>query len=284
MTDDLLPKLNVRFTNRLLRKLGTVRASPLLSDGFRKSLLLDQHSRHIIGLGPRRLVLERANVTTVSALFILFANRSGSNYLSELLCSSGGINCAGEFFNHDVVSKHMTRMESEYFQYYLDYLLSLNVDGRLAIKASIGQYLLLDALGALKSHFEDHRIVVMQRDDKIDQAVSHWIAVHTRQWTSLQRSSGDSQIPIDVSTIRRMVNRAFMDERDTRLSLALLRRPYRSVVYENLVRNPVCVARSVLCEVVSGGGQLDVDLSKVRISKQAGNLNMDLRERVLFDD
>jgi trehalose 2-sulfotransferase len=120
-------------------------------------------------------------------LFICFTNRCGSNYLAHLLASTGRLNEAGEFFNGSTMVEHARRQHLRSLGEYLNFLLrGLTMSGWLAAKLGVEQLVMLIEAGLLDQIRDRSRFILIERRDRVAQAVSRLVAVQNRQWTSEQ--------------------------------------------------------------------------------------------------
>jgi trehalose 2-sulfotransferase len=123
--------------------------------------------------------------------FILaFTNRSGSNLLADYLRQTGRFRGFGEGLNGDEVERSLTRDPIASFPDYVARLAGPpNEPGFWGIKASWDQILMLQRAN-IPAMFTGVRIIHSVREDILGQAVSHWIAHQTNQWTSAHKETG----------------------------------------------------------------------------------------------
>ncbi len=134
------------------------------------------------GLGPA--VKLPADIALV---FLCFTNRSGSNHLAELLAATGGINLAAEVLNHDELSGLADRTGLPSVAACLAALMRWDaVAGRYAAKLALSHVPVLDAAGLLPECLRRARFVLIERADKLDQAISFEIARQTGAWAAFQ--------------------------------------------------------------------------------------------------
>jgi LPS sulfotransferase NodH len=118
-------------------------------------------------------------------LFLLFTNRCGSNYLAQALASTGRFNEAGEFFNADVITFHAKQRGLRSFQEYftlLPHLVASN--GRLVAKLGPENIDILHEAGILRAVQSRSRFILLERQDRLGQAISRLIASQDLRWTS----------------------------------------------------------------------------------------------------
>jgi LPS sulfotransferase NodH len=143
----------------------------------------------------------------VDVLFLCFTNRCGSNYLGYLLASTGAFNAAGEFFNHNTVLEHSVPKGLQSLSAYFTELSNLVArSGRLAAKASIDQLVMLADTGILDALRGRATYLLIERRDRLGQAISRVIAAQNLRWTTAQTARvPDSALVFDRAWINREV-------------------------------------------------------------------------------
>lgn len=141
----------------------------------------------------------------VDLLFLCFTNRCGSNYLGHLLATTGAFNEAGEFFNTPTVVQHAVPLGLRSLPAYFSALPKLVPHtGRIAAKASIGQLIMLADAGILDALRGRATYLLIERQDRLGQAISRVIAAQNLRWTSEQSSNlPDSALVFDRAWIKR---------------------------------------------------------------------------------
>lgn len=136
-------------------------------------------------------------------LFLCFTNRCGSNYLAHLLASTGAFNEAGEFFNAPVVLMHAAPRGLRSLPQYFSALPALVPhSGRIAAKASIDQLTMLVDTGILDALRGRATYLLIERQDRLAQAISRVIAWQNGRWTTAHASDvPDSALVFDRATI-----------------------------------------------------------------------------------
>lgn len=123
----------------------------------------------------------------VEFLFLCFTNRCGSNYLAHLLGTTGAFNAAGEFFNAETVLEHAVPRGLASLQAYFSVLPDLVPHrGRIAAKAGVDQLVMLADAGILDALGARARYLLLERQDRLAQAISRVIASQTGQWFAAQ--------------------------------------------------------------------------------------------------
>lgn len=121
-------------------------------------------------------------------LYIMaFTNRCGSNLLADYLRQTKCFRGFGEGLNWDIVQDSLQRYPVRSFPEYVAHLADAdNTPGAWGIKASWDQILMLHRAN-IPAMFSGVQIIHPIRQDLLGQAISHWIAHQTNQWTSVQK-------------------------------------------------------------------------------------------------
>ena len=211
-------------------------------------------------------------------LGLCFTNRSGSNYLANILASTGAFNEAGEFFLPGTVLEKARPLGMRSLDDYLIYLRrTLAVGGRLATKLAIGHLVLLGEAGLLD---DEARFLLIEREDVLGQAISTCIAWQNLQWTSHQaKTCPDEELVydrarIDGTILNIRIRMALFEETFTILGTT----PHR-VRYETLIEDPQAVVDGVAAWL--GLGPLTIDPGRINLERQARAVNAAWRARYL---
>jgi LPS sulfotransferase NodH len=140
-------------------------------------------------------------------IFICFTNRCGSNYLAELLASSKDYNLAGEFLNWDTVCSQSDKHGFQTFHDYFAWLTSQHSkSGRMILKIAISQVELLSKSGILDSIAARSKFLLIERSDKLGQAISYAIAFATGRFTSeMQGTKNAADVEFSVDLVDRIL-------------------------------------------------------------------------------
>jgi LPS sulfotransferase NodH len=139
----------------------------------------------LLGPNPPPTVID----PSLNFLFICFTNRCGSNYLAHLIASTGVLNVAEEVFNESTVRAHAMEQDLASLGEYVNFLgRRLNMSGWLTAKLGIEQLIMLTEAGILDAIIGRSKFILIERQDRVAQAVSRVIAVQNRQWSSEQES------------------------------------------------------------------------------------------------
>lgn len=214
----------------------------------------------------------------ISFVFVCFTNRSGSNFLSALLSSSGQFNRAGEILNWPGIKSIAERQSLVSFQeVFASLARRFQKRGVFFVKAALPHLDLLVRSGVLDHIIERSRFILTERGDKLGQAISFAIANATGSFTS------------EIEPVSAAVYSREIIERCVAI-LAAASRDFTSffgrngivpthVFYERLIADPEGETMQVAREL--GLPDFSVDLKKVRLTKQAGAINAEWRERYL---
>ncbi|PAU95477.1 Stf0 family sulfotransferase [Paracoccus salipaludis] len=213
-------------------------------------------------------------------LILAFTNRSGSNLLADYLVQTGQVAGLGEFLNHETVAKQKGVLA---VQSAPDYLLTLarrlsREDQQFGVKASAEQ---LDFLirWKLPRLFTRTTVVHIHRDDILGQAVSHWIALQTGQWTS-QQDRRKVAADFDVTTTQTIAHNILRSDSAIRMKCGLYCLPYISVSYEELTLDPAAtIARIGRVASINLGSWKPAD---PKIERQATPLNNALKAKMML--
>jgi len=226
-----------------------------------------------------------ANISQeTSIIFLCFSNRCGSNYLAELLASNGTYNLAGEDLNWDTVLTHCKANGIESFQDYVAFLVRrLKRKDRVFIKVATSQIELLGKAGILDQVLARSKFILIERSDKLGQAISYAIAFGTGRYTSWMASSTP---PEAVEFSRKRIDHIIASIADSyrQFDVFFAKNGIQpvNVVYEQLAANPVKQV-SWIAESL-GLDDLEARLSGLRLEKQAGAVNALWRQRYLSDE
>ncbi len=125
----------------------------------------------------------------VDVLLMCFTNRCGSNYLAHLLAATGSFNEAGEFFNAPTVLEHAASLGLRSLPAYFSALPQLVTHGgRIAAKAGVDQVVMLADAGVLDALGHRVTYLLLERQDRLGQAISRVIASQNGRWTTAHAS------------------------------------------------------------------------------------------------
>lgn len=214
-------------------------------------------------------------------LFLCYTNRSGSNYLADLLQATGRLNLADEILNHDEIAADVQRHGHAGFAAFLAaHLRWRMVDGRVALKVATMHLELLGRAGVLDHCRETARYVVIERSDRLGQAISAEIARQTGQWTTRTTVEvAPDRLRFSRERIARLLDDFAEDNRTWDLFFGRNGIVPVHVLYEDMVTDPARTVRAVGAALALP--ELGFDPSRVTLRRQAGALNARWRELFL---
>ena len=182
-------------------------------------------------------------------VFLCFTNRSGSNYLAELLGSTRQINVGGEFLNFDTALVHIGQNGlNSFYDYFIGLIDKQSVKGNFACKIAITQIVLLQQAGLLDELMPYSRFVVSERADLLGQAISLEIASRTGKWTSYMQPTGSvSEADFDRNRLEMIIRNLSHEQQLFRLFFAINGLEHFQVNYEQLTSHTSTVMR-MMCE------------------------------------
>ncbi len=206
-------------------------------------------------------------------IFICYTNRCGSNYVAQLLASTGHFNLAGEFFNHDTVKTHAARQGFESVSRYLGFLCNqVAKNGVLICKLAATHLMLLSRAGILNEILPRSQFVSVERNDRLSQAVSLAIATQTKQWTSTMTSrisSGD--LVFRKSQIDSIIESTVQQQSALASFFGMNGVDYFTINYEQVSQEPELYIGS-MCRWL-GVDVPPVQRAKIQIQRQASDIN-----------
>ncbi|ARJ69174.1 Stf0 family sulfotransferase [Paracoccus contaminans] len=270
-----------RFLDRLRRRrvpaLGVISSSPIVDPAP-----VRVHEAGIRAIFQNRVAWSgTAPVIDRPVLVLAFTNRSGSNLLADYLRQTGQVAGIGEYLNQETVARQADRYGIDSVPAYLQNLAGRLCSGhqQFGVKASAEQLQLLIE-GGLLGMFRSASIVHIHRDDLMAQAVSHWIARQTGQWTSDHDRQGEAE-GYDADAMLTIAADVLRQDGSIRWQCAAAALNYLSVSYEELVHDPA----ATLARIGAGAG-LSLDgwtPAAPRISRQATARNDALKQRLIAD-
>lgn len=221
-------------------------------------------------------------------LLLCFTNRCGSGYLAGLLGTTGAINEAGEFFNADTVLEHSRRHGLASLRAYLALLPRLagapaaphGQGGWLAAKAGIDQLMMLTDSGILDEMHGRLRFVLLERRDRLGQAVSRCIAAQNGRWTSAQAARvADHALVYDRGCIEAELARIALANAAFYSFFAANGLAPLHLAHEDVLADPAGEVARV--SALLGIPAARPDPARVALRRQAGLVNAEWRTRYL---
>ncbi len=223
-------------------------------------------------LGPQEI----KRFGKLDIFFVVFANRCGSTFLTEIMHQVGfGIPPRAEIFNADWVIPSCKKNDIPSFtNYFMRIISGWNKNQQVGYKISARQLFWLTKTGLL-SHFRNVRIIKSKRRDTVSQAISFYIARQTGQWHSKMKRNHDiGPIPYCRDDILRCLHSIHNGQQLTNYYTDIHNLPSISVDYENTLANPdremKRLAGFMDCPQL---GEVPVDLEAVNIKQQRNEDN-----------
>ena len=231
----------------------------------------------------------------IKIVFVCFINRSGSNYLLDLIAQLGfGAKPTDEAFNSDQVIARCRRNNISSFAGYLAKIVMANAkDGFCFLKIGGEQLFWLTKHGLLSRMISAGtvpRFIFMSRADKIAQAVSFFIAETTGRFSEAKggdRSDDEPLIEYDAAKILSRLRYVDYQAHLFSLFFTLHGLDYLPITYETLLADPNDTLREILSYVGAEDGIADrlasIDTTGKTLVRQGGALNRDLIDRFRND-
>lgn len=212
---------------------------------------------------------------------LMFVNRSGSTLVSQHLCATGHFSAFGEPLNIDTITRRSEEFSLNSFDGYLRHLYEeIGADGeQVGMKASLDQILMLLRSRAIPNLFGEVRWIFLERLDVVSQAISFYIAKQTGRFYSHSAKHAD---PVyDFESIRNEARKIMRDYSGFRLLLNAMDLPAYYLTYEQFIADPITETQRL--STFLGFPAPAIDPHKIRLSKQADQLNAEFKERFRRD-
>ena len=205
----------------------------------------------------------------------LIANtpRSGSHLLGHTLSETGQHGVPLVYFNPANVVYWYKRFGVSTIEELIPFLFKYrsSPNGYFGVKADWGQYKksLCDTIHSDALNFT--KIVWIQRDNLLKQAVSYAIAKQTRQWISAMPKQGEAEY--DYSEIVKCARKIRNWNQDWKSHFETTSVPVLQTQYENIISNPQQELRKIAM-FINPDHKGKIELSK-QTTKQTRGLNQD---------
>jgi trehalose 2-sulfotransferase len=242
-----------------------------------------RHNDHTAQIQKYFGKLERAEAVlpeNAKFIFLCFTNRCGSNHVAELLASDGKLPRAGENLNYDTVID-LSRLNSlKTFQEYFSYLFTrLAYDGRFTLKVAPAHLELLNQTGILEQIIDRSHFILVERSDKLGQAISHLIAFQTGRFTSKMAGDATKEPTFNYNSLRLIIEGIAEDHKQFSLFFGHNGITPVHIVYEQLIQFPLRCFAAMAGGIGMPGLQLKQE--KLSLKRQSGPLNEEWRRRYL---
>ena len=213
---------------------------------------------------------------------LIFINRSGSTLIAEYLRATREFSGFGEPLSHELVIERCRQHGLTTFKEYLEWLMeNICMPGtQFGMKANLDQVLLLLRSGAIGRYFANVKWIFVQRVDVLSQAVSYSIAQQTQQWVSVEHQTG-AQPEYRFDELKSLLYKFS----DTYAAITALLgaegiSPYH-LTYEQFRSDPQ--GETVRLAQYLGVERPTIDTEKLRMEKQASDLNREFCDRFVKD-
>lgn len=237
------------------------------------------HESRVRALFPDSFAWQGDEPLFSKPLYILaFTNRSGSNLLADYLRQTGKFRGFGEGLNWDGVQRSLERNPVASFPDYIAQLAGApSQPGIWGIKASWDQIIMLQRAN-IPAMFSGVQIIHSVRQDLLGQAISHWIAHQTDQWTSVHK--GRDVVPkFAIDHIEPILMDVVRSNSHIDLISRTMGIPRHVVVYEWLQDEPAAEIRRLTQAVSIDLG--DWQPGTPRIARQRDETNERFRQEAM---
>jgi len=205
-------------------------------------------------------------------VIIAFVNRSGSNYLAELLKSTGKFAGLGESLNAHTVKYLAPRYRAVTFADYLIRLRQEDLRGSdkvWGLKTGWMQFSMLCRSRAIPNLLRP-QIILIRRRDIVAQAISYYIAEQTAQWTSKESATIDrDKITYDGAKIMKHLVSIVDSNSKLQTVLTLSGCPFEEIVYEDLIQDPDRVLLSVTEKLIGSKCRAEHSAVPIKIQRDS---------------
>lgn len=214
-------------------------------------------------------------------LFVGFTNRCGSNYVCEALASSGVLNLGEEFYNAGTIIDNCRDRGLTSIGDFVSMLIEeRGMNGWLVSKIAVEQLAVLVQIGLLDEILPRSHFILVERADKLGQAISLSIALQNDRWSIDQAPRiGDDKLIYDRKEISEILEYIFSQNVMFERFFAENGIGCTCINYEQFVKmaEPLLdyIGRSI------GLSDLVLDAAAIRLRPQAGLINASWRDRFL---
>ncbi|MCJ9430774.1 Stf0 family sulfotransferase [Kordiimonas marina] len=207
---------------------------------------VSNHEKAILshfGNDPARCIMDAP--MKGKGVFVLFTNRCGSNYFVDLMNQQPTVKLHHEVFNADMVASRTKSQKLKTFSEYIAFLRSQKDAQAWGAKVGLVQLDMLHRFGLFQAFEEGSHIIWLKRKDIVAQAVSHFIAAETRQWTSFQKEA--APVPAyDFRAIDSYVQAITRHNAQAEMTLGVAALNFTTLWYEELLEQPNIQMRRIM--------------------------------------
>ena len=198
-----------------------------------------EHEKKIINsLGSNPSSFDPDILKDRKIIFVCFTNRSGSNWLCELLSQHDSLNQGGEFLHFPMVDRIARENNLSSIEDYFKWLLlnKSSNDGNLICKIGWAQLFFLARIGLIRKLKNNTQFIFIERKKKIEQAVSFYKASQTKQWKSFQdQSEKKIEIVYDRGKLIKIISGITKSNMMFELFFSTFELNCHKVIYEELI-------------------------------------------------
>ena len=181
----------------------------------------------------------------IAPLFLCFTNRSGSNALGEDIGFLDGCHFLGEVLNFDNVINRSIKNKYDNFTEYLNGILINKNCQTPIIKASFSQLVFLYSNGYFQYYFKNSKFIHIERRDLLEQAISLFIASHTKKWASFQKAV-DQPPKLVIKDVVKIMDSLSNQNSQFKTFFSLTRAVYMNVNYEQYTAHRLKVLNRII--------------------------------------
>ena len=235
----------------------------------RTNVQLDKVRQHFGSVDASQLVLP----DDLRFVFLCFTQRSGSTYLAQLIASGGGYNVPREYLNPDSIrSRSAKRKLSSFADYVADVIERDSRQERLFIKATPLHLGMLEEAGLLGRIVDRSDFVLIERGDKLGQAISFAIARGTGKYTSnMPARKTEADLVFDRALIVKLLNGLVESYKQFDMFFGMNGIVPVSIAYEQLISTPEAALRLISGAI--GVADFTMKPAAIQNARQAGDLN-----------
>ncbi len=223
--------------------------------------------------------VEEAYLNNLKIFFVVFTNRCGSTFLTEIMHQVGfGIPPKAEVFNSDLLIPCCREFDLPSFTHYFMRLVrGWSKNNSVGFKIGAQQLFWLTKTGLL-SHCKSIRLINSKRQDRVSQAISLYIARKTGQWHSeMERNNNVEPISYCRNEILQCLHSINHGQQLINYYADIHNSPRIKVNYENTLSDPEREIRRLAnfldTPELSG---VSVDLEAINIRQQRNEDNIRL--------
>jgi trehalose 2-sulfotransferase len=243
---------------------------------------IGSHERYIVDyFGEEKIFNQKQFLVEQDNIFICFTNRCGSNFLANVMESTGIFSEAGEYFNWQTIVNISKRKNILSFDDYCIDMIGKKTKNNLFVsKIGWEQLLMISKLGQIPNIFNNSKFIWIQRKDVLGQAISLSIANQTKKWTSKQ--TGNEIVPeYRKDSIQKIIKGLSNANLIFANYFNLFNADFIEIFYESFCEN-VEINIKKICDFTGKDFQVE-NLKEVKLEVQRNGINTEFREKFTSD-